>query len=142
MFNPSREQVRQFLADAWRKRRDRLPATPLETIAGDVIALHPEYHALLDAPEKVLEREWLAGEGVTNPFLHLSLHLAIEEQLAIDQPPGIAACFGKLLERHGERHDALHAVMECLAEVVWRSQRDQTPLDSASYLALLQRQAE
>jgi Domain of unknown function (DUF1841) len=146
LFNPSREQARQFLADAWRKRRDGLPATPLETVAGDVVALHPEYHALLDAtdktPERTLERDWSPDSGETNPFLHLSLHLAIEEQLAINQPPGIAALFGQLLLRHGDRHAALHVVLDSLAETLWRSQRDQTPLDSAAYLELLRRSAQ
>ena len=138
MFNPSREQARQFLVESWRKRRDRLPATPIETIAGDVVALHPEYHALLEAPDKSLERDWSPDNGETNPFLHLSLHLAIEEQLSIDQPPGIRAAFNTLLAKRGDRHEALHAVLDCLAETLWRSQRDKTPLDSNTYLELLQ----
>ena len=142
MFNPSREQARQFLAEAWRKRRDRLPATALETIAGDIVAMHPEYHALLDAPDKALEREWLPENGETNPFLHLSLHLAIEEQLSINQPPGIVPIFNKLLAQRGDRHEALHIVLDGLAETLWRSQRNGTPLDSAVYLELLQKAAE
>jgi polyisoprenoid-binding protein YceI len=39
--------VRRFLSDAWRKRRDGLPATPLEIMAADVAEMHPEYHDLL-----------------------------------------------------------------------------------------------
>ncbi|MFY9328905.1 MAG: DUF1841 family protein [Georgfuchsia sp.] len=142
MFNPSREQARQFLAEAWRKRRDQLPATPLETIAGDIVALHPEYQALLDAPEKALEREWLPEDGETNPFLHLSLHLAIEEQLSINQPPGIVPIFNKLLAQRGDRHEALHIVLDALAETIWRSQRDQMPLDGVAYIELLQHAVE
>jgi hypothetical protein len=30
MFNPSRDQARQFLIDAWAKHRQRLPGTPME----------------------------------------------------------------------------------------------------------------
>ncbi len=141
MFNPSREQARTFLAESWRKRRDRLPATPLEIIAGDIVALHPEYHALLEAKDPSLQREWSPDTGDTNPFLHLSLHLAIEEQLSIDQPPGIAAVFNRLLAQQGERHKALHVVLDCLAETLWRSQRDQAPLDGAGYLERLQDEA-
>lgn len=141
MFNPSREQAREFLLEAWRKRRDGLPATPLEIIAGDIVAMHPEYHPLLDAPTVAATREWSPDGGETNPFLHLSLHLAIAEQLSIDQPPGIVALFERLSSRHGDRHSALHIVLECLAETLWRSQRDQTPLDGTIYLELLQRAA-
>jgi putative protease len=87
MFSPTRDQARKFLMDAWRKRREALPATPLETMAADIIGLHPEYHALLESGEDALSRDWSPDQGDTNPFLHLSLHLSIAEQLQIDQPP-------------------------------------------------------
>ena len=140
MFNPTRDQARQFLVDAWRKRREKLPATPLETLAADLVGLHPEYHALLEAAD-ALTREWTPEQGETNPFLHLSLHLAIEEQLSIDQPPGSRAAFEALLARRGDRHAALHAVLDCLGETVWRAQRDRRPLDGAAYLDCLRRAA-
>ncbi len=141
MFNPSRDQARQFLAESWRKRRDRLPASALETMAGDVVALHPEYHLLLDSGDKAIGAEWSPESGETNPFLHLSLHLAIAEQLSVDQPPGIVAIFNRLVARRSDRHEAIHAILDCLAETLWRSQRDQTPMDGAAYLSLLQETA-
>lgn len=141
MFNPSRDQARRFLAHAWRKRRDGLPATPLETLAADIVAQHPEYHALLEGSDEALARDWTPDGGETNPFLHLSLHLAIAEQLSIDQPPGIRAAAERLTARLGDRHAALHAVLECLGETLWRSQRDRQPPDGAAYLDCLWRAA-
>lgn len=140
MFNPSRDQARQFLIDAWRKRLDALPATPLETLAADVIALHPEYHALLEAPDS-LECDFSPEDGGINPFLHLSLHLAIEEQLGIDQPPGLRAAFERCQQRHGNRHDALHDVLECLGETVFNAQRNRQPPDGAAYVDCVRRRA-
>ena len=140
MFNPSRDQARQFLIDAWTKRRQRLPATPMETLAADLIDLHPEYHELLEATD-ALTREWTPEQGETNPFLHLSLHLAIEEQLSIDQPPGVRAAFDRLLARRSDRHGALHAVLECLGEMVLRSQLERLPPDGEAYLDCLRRAA-
>jgi hypothetical protein len=141
MFNPSRDQARRFLVDSWQKRRQRLPATPLETMAADLVELHPEYHALLAADEEALGREWTPEDGETNPFLHLSLHLAIAEQLQIDQPPGIRAAYEGLLSRHGDAHAALHAILDCLGETLWRAQRDRNPPDSAAYLECIRRTA-
>lgn len=134
MFNPSRDQARQFLIDAWAKRRQRLPGTALETLAADLIEQHPEYHALLDDGDAALEREWTPEDGATNPFLHLSLHLAVAEQLQIDQPPGIRTVYEALLQRHGEAHTAQHAILDCLGETLWRSQRDRSTPDGAAYL--------
>jgi hypothetical protein len=98
---------------------------------------HPEYHAVLDDPERHREREYTQA----NPFLHMSLHLALAEQLSIDQPAGVAAAFEALLRRYGDRHRALHEAIECLAEMVWRAQRDNAPPDGATYLDCLARRA-
>jgi hypothetical protein len=139
MFNPSREQARRFLVDAWAKRRQSLPATPLETVAADIVELHPEYHALLESGEEAMQREWTPEDGEANPFLHLSLHLAIAEQLSIDQPPGIRAAFEARVARHGERHAALHDILDCLGEALWRAGRDRAPPDGDAYLDCVRR---
>jgi hypothetical protein len=141
VFNPSRDQARNFLFETWRKYRERAPLEGLETVAVDVMLLHSEYHHILDDPGRFLDRDYVPEQGEANPFLHMSLHLAIEEQLAIDQPPGIRAEFERLLARRGDRHDALHAVLECLGETVWRAQRTRTPPDGEAYLECLRRQA-
>ncbi|MFO7541671.1 MAG: DUF1841 family protein [Thiobacillus sp.] len=137
MFNPSRDQVRQFFFGVWAKYRAGQPLAGAEQPALDAVLAHPEYHALLDQPERFQERDYLPESGETNPFLHLSMHLAITEQLSIDQPPGIRARYQQLLERNGDEMAAQHAVMECLAEMIWQVQRYQTPFDSAAYLNCL-----
>lgn len=140
MFNPSRDQVRQFFTDTWTKRRAGEVLTPLELIAADLIGLHPEYHALLEDAD-ALSREFAPEDGSINPFLHLSLHLAIEEQLSIDQPPGLRAAFARCQLRRGNRHDALHDVLECLGETVFNAQRNQAPLDASAYVDCVRRRA-
>jgi hypothetical protein len=143
IFNPSREEVRRFFCDAWRKQNSGALLTPLEGLALKWIALHPEYQALLDDPERALAEDFSVERGVTNPFLHLSMHLALEEQLSIDQPPGIRGTFAQLTARAGAEHDAAHKAMECLGEIVWRAQRGSLPADTAainaSYLECLRR---
>jgi len=140
MFNPSRDEARRFLIGAWRKFRAEAPLSGLEALAAQLIALHPEYHPLLEASERSIDREWRPEDGDVNPFLHLSLHLAVAEQLAIDQPPGLRAQFERLRAARGDEHAALHAVLECLGEVVWNAQRNGTQPDAALYLACLERQ--
>jgi len=140
LFNPSRDDARRFLIGAWTKFRAGEPLTGLEQMAAALIALHPEHHAVLEAPERNLDRDWQPENGDVNPFLHLSLHLAVAEQLAIDQPPGIRAEFDRIRTAIGDEHAALHAVLECLGEVLWTAQRHRAPPDAALYLACLERQ--
>ena len=138
MFTPSRDQARQFLFDAWQKYREAQPLTALETMAVDIIVEHPEYHALLDTSDKYRERDYLPEQGETNPFLHLSMHLAFGEQVSIDRPSGIRDAVRQLAERFGSMHEAEHEVMDCLAETIWQAQRSGTAPDTALYLNCLQ----
>ena len=138
MFDPSREQVRDTFFETWRKYRAGEPLAGIETIALEVILAHPEYHPMLSHPDRYREKDYV---DETNPFLHMSLHMALEEQLSIDQPPGIAGHFQALVRRHGERHEALHEALECLAETLWRAQRDKMPPDAVAYLGCLERRA-
>jgi hypothetical protein len=134
VFNPSRDQARQFFFDTWRKFRQGEALSALEKITLNVIGLHPEYHALLDDPARHLERDYAPADGDINPFLHLSLHLAVEEQLSIDQPGGVRAEYERLLTAAGSEHAAKHVLLECLAETIWQAQRTGTPPDHALYL--------
>ena len=141
MFNPGRDEVRRFFADTWGKYRRGEPLAGLETTALEVILLHPEYHALLEDPERSVAQDFTPDGGGLNPFLHLSLHLAIEEQLSIDQPQGIRSRYGALLAKSGSEHDAKHAVLECLGETIWEAQRANRPPDEHAYLQCLSRKA-
>jgi hypothetical protein len=133
MFSPTREQVRSFFYDAWQKYRDKRPLAGLENVALDVMLLHPEYHVQLGDRAQG-DRDYTPEDGASNPFLHLSLHVAVEEQLSIDQPPGIRREFERLAARTGDRHEALHAVLDCLGETVWRAQREGGTPDAEAYL--------
>jgi hypothetical protein len=141
MFNPSQHEVRRFFCEVHDKRGRSAPLTPLESIAAGWIDEHPEYHALLAQAEEAVHQRFDGADGQGNPFLHLSMHLAISEQLSIDQPPGIRGLFEQLAARFGNAHEAAHQVMECLGEVLWRAQRDGGMPDGGAYLDGLRRRA-
>ncbi len=138
MFAPSRDEARRFFFETWRKYHAAEALSDLEKVTLQVITLHPEYHALLDDPGRNLDRDFTPEDGAANPFLHLSLHLAIEEQLSIDQPPGIRAQFERITHATGSGHDATHAILECLAEVIWQAQRTGAAPDEKLYLSCLE----
>ncbi len=138
MFNPSREQVRRFFCEAWRKHRERLPLEGAEVTAADLIAQHPEYHALLENPDAAVEQDFTPEGGQMNPFLHLSLHLAIADQISADRPAGIRAAY-QALRRRLEVHEAEHAILECLGETLWRAQQEGGTMDAEQYLECVRR---
>jgi hypothetical protein len=143
MFNPSKQDVRRFFCAAWRKDRAGLVLAPIEVIAAKWARLHPEYHALLNDVDAAVAAEYSVERDESNPFLHLAMHMAIDEQLSIDQPTGIRAVFEMLTAQTGDMHAAAHEAMECLGRVVWETQRSTLPSDpdaiNAAYLECLQR---
>ncbi|ALQ50686.1 DUF1841 family protein [Nitrosomonas ureae] len=137
MFKPSREQARQLFFDTWRKYHQQEVLSGIEAIALEVILQHQEYQGLLDNPDQYLDKDFLPEMGDTNPFLHMSMHVAIKEQLSINQPIGICKRFARLLEKTGSEHDTAHQVMECLAEMIWQAQRYQSAPDATIYFECL-----
>jgi len=134
MFAPSQEDVRRFFCETWSKHQSGMPLTPLETQAAGWMAEHPEYHADLSDVDAALAAVYTVEEGRTNPFLHLSMHLSITEQVSIDQPRGIRAAVERLAQRRSSLHEAHHEVMECLGEMIWESQRSGRPPDGQAYI--------
>ena len=141
MFAPSQEQVRRFFCETWAKHQAGQLLTPLEAQAADWIAQHPEYHADLSDVEAAVAAVFEVEEGRTNPFLHLSMHLSITEQVSIDQPRGVRAAVELLASRLNSLHEAHHEAMEALGEMVWESQRFGKPFDGERYIDRIRQRA-
>lgn len=139
MFNPSVNDVRNFFFDTFAKANQQQALSDLEKMAYSVIMEHPEYQTVLRDREKYLNYNWLPDAGETNPFLHLSMHMSIWEQLSIDQPMGIKALYLELCEQFGDEHEAQHQVLDCLAEMVWQAQYNNMQPDPNIYLSCLRR---
>lgn len=139
MFNPSVNDVRNFFFDTFAKANQQQALSDLEKMAYSVIMEHPEYQTVLRDREKYLKYNWLPDAGETNPFLHLSMHMSIWEQLSIDQPMGIKALYLELCEQFGDEHEAQHQVLDCLAEMVWQAQYNNMQPDPNIYLSCLRR---
>ena len=132
MFTPSRNEVRSFFITTWQKYQAKQRLTDLEDIALNIILAHPEYHYVLQVD--FLDKEYLAKHDETNPFLHMSLHLTIAEQLAINQPQGIRSLFLGICQKAPSEHEAEHMMMDSLVEMIWQANRTHSPPDVNIYL--------
>lgn len=141
MFQPSQDDVRRFFCASYARWRDGAPLEAMQAAAARWIAEHPEYHADLADAAAALAAVYTVEAGRTNPFLHLAMHLTIDEQCSIDQPRGIRQAVELLAARRGSLHEAQHEVMECLGEMVWASQRSGMPPDGHAYLDAVRRRA-
>lgn len=141
MFQPSQLDVRRFFCTSHARQQGGLPLEPMQALAARWIAEHPEYHADLADETAALQAVYAVEDGRTNPFLHLSMHLSLEEQMGMDQPNGIRQAVNLLAQRRNSMHQAHHEVMECLGEMIWSSQRSGLPPDGLAYLEAVRRRA-
>jgi len=133
VFSQDRSKQREFLANSWQKHITSQILEPLELQLALIIQKHPEYHALIND----INLEYFPEQGKTNPFLHINLHLALQDQLTLDQPIGINDIHKKLIAKHSDIHEVEHMMMECIAEMIFNSQKNNTTLDQDNYLVNL-----
>jgi len=137
MFTNDRTKMRKVFTDAWQKHQDKQPMEPLEQVIANILEQHPEYHKLMKDPEAALDKDFTPEGGESNPFLHLSMHIAIQEQLSTNRPTGIAGLYQQITEQIGDPHEAEHQIMECLGQMLWEAQRENRMPDEAAYLAAI-----
>ncbi len=138
MYTQDRKRLREAFFHAWRSYRHGLPLEGIEPFIVAVVERHPEYHAILENAQDHGDRDYPADSGQSNPFLHLGMHIAIAEQLSIDRPAGVRACYQALCARTSQ-HDAEHRMMECLGEMLWQAGQAGTAPDPQAYLDCLVR---
>lgn len=136
MFGSDRKQLRKVFYDSWRARSEGRAMDAMQQIIANIIELHPEYHALIE-DEDNLDKDYTPEHGETNPFLHMSMHIALHEQISTDRPAGIQGCYQQIIKNTGSEHDAEHAMMECLGESLWVAQRNKAMPDEDAYLRCL-----
>ena len=136
MFSNDRSELRKVFFDCWQLKLAGKPLDALQQMVVSTIEQHPEYHALFEK-ESNINRDYDINSGETNPFMHLSMHIALAEQISTDRPNGIRACHQQLSMAFGSAHDAEHKMMECLSEALWQAQRNNTIPDEAAYLDCL-----
>lgn len=139
MFGVERDQMRQIFFEAWRKLQAGEVMQPLEQMIAGVVRQHPEYHALMSDRERGIAREFQPEGGEANPFLHMAMHISLQEQISSARPAGIDECYRRLCLRLGDAHDAEHQMMECLGRMLWEAQSANRMPDEAAYLDCIQR---
>ncbi len=141
-YSQDRQQLRQFFFNAWQKSKARQPLEPMEQIIANVLQQHPEYQGFFEDLESNLDKDFSPEAGETNPFLHISMHITIHEQLSMNQPAGIQDYYQKILHKTGDAHAAEHEIMDCIGEMIWKAQRENRSPSEKDYFACLQLKAK
>ena len=137
MITDSRNDTRRYFFEVWGKMKAGERLDGMAALVGEVIAQHPEYHALLDDGPRLIARDFGGAEPAHNPFLHMGLHIALREQLGSNRPFGIVAQHARLQGEASDAHSVEHRMIECLATELWQAQSSGRAPDEQAYLAAL-----
>ncbi len=141
MLFGDREDTRAVFYAVWNKHENNEPLEPMEQSILAIIEAHPEYHAYLNNPEKFQDKEFSAEQGETNPFMHFGIHLAIADQVRLDNPKGMKKIYQDYLKKFNDSHTADHKIMEVLIGHLWDMMQTNTAFDEASYMQTLKQMA-
>ena len=133
MFTSDRSKQRQYLKQAWEKYTSQEQLEPLELQLSKIVEQHPEYQNLI----KNLDSEYFPEQGNTNPYLHINLHLTLQDQITMDQPKGIKAIHSQLLLKIKDAHEVEHMMMENIAEMIFNAQKNNAAFDLDGYIQAL-----
>ncbi len=137
MFGQDRTELRQMFFTSWKKHQNKQLMEPLEAVVAKIVELHPEYHALLENEDAELDKDYTPEMGQTNPFLHMAMHISIQEQLSTKRPTGIEQLHHAMLNKCKDPHETEHLMMECLGKMLWEAQSQNKAPDENDYLNCL-----
>ena len=137
MFGQDRTELRQMFFTSWKKHQNKQLMEPLEAVVAKIIELHPEYHTLLEDETRQVDKDYTPEMGQTNPFLHMAMHISIQEQLSTKRPTGIEQLYQSILNKNKDPHETEHLMMECLGKMLWEAQSQNRAPDENDYLSCL-----
>ena len=133
MFTSDRSKQRQYLKQAWGKYTRHEQLEPLELQLSKIVEKHPEYQNIINN----LDSDYFPEHGQTNPFLHINLHLTLQDQIKMDQPKGIKKIHTKLLVKVKDSHEVEHMMMEHIAEMIFNAQKNNSAFNLDGYIQAL-----
>ena len=138
MFVQNSNDARKYFMDVRQKVLAKHILQPLEGMIADILMDHPEYDKMLGDEEKAFSDEYLSNNFDVNPFLHLGLHVALQEQLDANRPSGIVSIYqSHRMRGQTDEHELRHRMMGCLSNSLHKAQISSAMPDETEYLECL-----
>jgi len=155
MEKDKREELMSRLSRAWdeimsssEKRRIRQiwQSSQKDTLTQEedkrlakILMEHKEFHNYWESSHTGQTTK--TPEGV-NPFLHVSLHLIIENQLAQNNPFQVHRFYLREIDKGVLRHQVIHRIAAIFSEILFDSLKYRKPFNREKYLQLLEEEIQ
>lgn len=118
----------------WQKITQEKALSSEDNRLAKILLEHKEYEKIWEKIPANVEKE----TGGVNPYLHVSLHLAIENQIAEENPSQVRRYLSKKLSQGIERHKIIHEIAAIFCEFLFDTLKYRRPFDRAGYIKRLE----
>ncbi|MEE8111874.1 MAG: DUF1841 family protein [Acidobacteriota bacterium] len=122
---------RRALQEVWRRRQGGERMKAEETRLASILADHPEFASAWESGADLEDTD--TRIGAVNPFLHVQIHVMVEDQIAAGQPPEISEVLESFQAAGMTRHQAIHEIGKVLTLELHAALSEQRPFDSRAY---------
>ena len=130
-----RELTREHAAVVWKLVEAGGTPTDMEDrLLAQGMKLHKEWHDVWEMADVLKDVEYNPDAGEVNPFLHVSLHAAIESQIENGKPKEVRRASKRLRSSGLTRHEAIHEICTCFVEEIWHCMAEERPFDNHAYV--------
>ena len=129
---------RAYMGAIWRKMKkndeesDDEDLNDEEELVAEQMMAHPEYNEVWENIEDLGDRFFDPAQG-ENPFLHITMHVALERQLRSGEPPCVRETMERLTARGMDCHEAQHAILRVLVQEMWGIMTQERSFDVQRY---------
>ncbi len=130
-YKELRNFARNYIADIWKKHKMGGSLKGVDKRLANIMKEHKEYYKVWDNADKIGENEYII-EGV-NPFLHVQLHLIVENQLAMGNPRIVKEVVEELNKFGLSHHEIVHLIAKPLLEQIFDMLKNNVLFDENRY---------
>jgi hypothetical protein len=138
-MDPIRQVTRDQIRDVWQAlRAGKAEALSAEDqLLGKILEDHADDYGLDFSAADVVAPADQPPESVVNPFLHVSVHLAVERQLAAADPREAVQFYNAMRAQQAGHHDTIHLIGTVFSALLFDVLQLRRPFDTERYRALL-----
>lgn len=127
----------QFFLEVWKKGEAGETLNEEETQYYEAMKTHTMYQHIWNAKDifnvKLKKKE-------ESPFLHITLHVIIENQIKNNKPPETKAAWVHLQDKKKlSSQDAMHSIMVILADEMFDMMKNNKPFNNEKYCSRLKK---
>lgn len=107
-------------------------------LIGKLMLEHEEYHNHFEFAD-ALEDYQFDPENSVNPFLHITIHVVVENQLKLKEPIEAYQFYNSMRKKKVSHHETIHLIGNILGPLLFQVLKRNEPFDNNLYKRLLKK---